>query len=403
MNPQDRRLNGNLSLAPGTHARPNLRAPLALHHEGLSVQRKGVALRRGLPVRDEQPVDSPEYEQRHLLKVLDNIFTFVVVLAPDGTVVEANRTALEWAGIALADVAGEKFWDCCWWEDGSNVRSEIRSACERAAGGQPAQCRLTVRTILADFMSVDLKLAPIKDDLGITHVIVSGIDITENKKIEDAYRDISGRLICIQDEERRRIARELHDDLGQRMALLAIELEQLEQGVSKRSSQLHPRIRDLLVKTQQISGDILRLSHESHPSILDHLGLVAAVQGFCDELCRHHIGLKIEFRHQGVPTRLHADIRLSLFRIIQEALHNVVKHSGSTSASIVLEKTDQKIYLSVSDQGCGFETRSVKPKEGLGLISIRERTHLVGGRMSIKSQPSQGTQIEITVPLTGHA
>src|SRR5262245_29405908 len=105
MNPQDRRIAGNLSASPLAHARPNLRATLS-HHEGLSVKRKGVALRR---IRDGQPVDSLDYEQRHLIKVLDNVFTFVVVLAPDGTVVEANRTALEWTGITLADVAGEKF------------------------------------------------------------------------------------------------------------------------------------------------------------------------------------------------------------------------------------------------------------------------------------------------------
>ena len=425
MYPHDRRSTGPLSISSLIYIGRNLRAMLSLNREGLIRHRESTRLRRATQMlaakfdlsehqdslrglakhhniaANIQSVYAMDYKQKHLLTVLDNIFAFVAILAPDGTVLDANRAALEQADITPDDVAGKKFWDCSWWDYSPDVQGELRNACEQAASDQPTRSRVNIRTPSGSLNTIDFMLAPVKDgDERITYLIASGVDITENKKTEDAYREICGRLICIQDEERRRIARELHDDLGQRMALIAIELEQLEQVVPKRSHHLHPRIQDILEKTLQISAEIHRLSHESHPTFLDHLGLVAALQSFCDELCRRHPSLTIEFRHHSVPTRLDADTGLCIFRIVQEALHNVIKHSGANSATIVLEKIRQRISLSISDQGCGFDTESVRIKDGLGLISMRERLALVGGSISITSQPLQGTQIKASVPLT---
>lgn len=226
------------------------------------------------------------------------------------------------------------------------------------------------------------------------------IDITGRRQTEEALRDLSGRLINAQEEERRRVARELHDDLNQRMALLSIELEQLGQKIPKNQSNLRRRVRDLGTKAQEISTEIHRMSYQLHPSKLDHLGLKAALKSFCDEISESQ-ELNIEFSHRGFPATLPNDVTLCVFRIAQESLRNVIKHSGAREARVMLEKTDEAVHLSVSDTGCGFDTESDEMKRGLGFISMRERLRLVGGEITIHSQPSRGTQINVTVSLTG--
>ncbi|HWN99645.1 MAG TPA: PAS domain S-box protein [Blastocatellia bacterium] len=226
--------------------------------------------------------------------------------------------------------------------------------------------------------------------------IGSCIDITDRRLAEEAVRDLGGRLIKAQEEERSRIARELHDDLNQRMALFSIELEQLAQKTPAKG-RLRPQIKALWTKAQEISGEIHRVSYQLHPSKLDHLGLAAALKSFCNELSERE-GLTIDFRDAGFPAILPKDVTLSVFRIAQESLHNVVKHSGVQHATVVLERTDQVVRLSVSDRGCGFDTESDKMTSGLGFISMRERLRLVGGNLSISSQPG-GTRVEVSVPL----
>ena len=227
------------------------------------------------------------------------------------------------------------------------------------------------------------------------------IDITERKRTEEALVNLSGRLINAQEEERKRIARELHDDLNQRMALLSIELEQLAQRVQKPRN-LRPLVHSLQTKAQEISAEIHRLSYRLHPSKLDHLGLAAAVESLCNELSGSR-KLKVESRQTGLPAHVPKDVRLCLFRIVQESLRNCVKHSGARRARVVLEGVEGYLRLSVSDDGCGFDTDSGALERGLGFTSMRERLRLVGGRLQIYSRPSRGTRIEIWVPLKGEA
>jgi PAS domain S-box-containing protein len=224
------------------------------------------------------------------------------------------------------------------------------------------------------------------------------IDVTERRRTEEALRDLSGRLISAQEEERRRVARELHDDLNQRMALLSIGLQQLAQKIPQRQTNLRQRVLEIQTKAQEISTDIHRLSYQLHPSKLDHLGLATALASFCDELAVSH-DFNIEFRQKGFPSVIPKDITLCIFRIAQESLRNVIKHSGTQHAKVFLEKTDRALHLSVSDSGCGFDPESDKTRRGLGLISMAERLRLVGGEISIHSQPSSGTLINVTVPL----
>lgn len=228
--------------------------------------------------------------------------------------------------------------------------------------------------------------------------IGSCIDLTERRRSEEALRDMSGHLITAHEEERARIARELHDDLSQRMALLEIGLQEFEQETPKLSLAAKLHLHDIGEIAREISTDIHGLSHELHPSKLDTLGLVAATAGFCREFSRQH-GIRIHFVHHEIDQPISKEITLCIFRIVQEALRNVVKHSGAEEASVDLSGYSDSIHLCVSDTGTGFDPKTIKTVGGLGLISIRERLRLVGGRFSIESEPSRGTRIRAQIPL----
>jgi len=229
------------------------------------------------------------------------------------------------------------------------------------------------------------------------------IDISDRKRAEESLKHLSRRLIAAQEEERKRVARELHDDLNQRMAVMSIELEQLGQGKQLPAS-FRKNIQKLQSQAQEISSDIHRLSYKLHPAKLDHLGLAAAVKGLCDELPVAPNGKpRAHFHQSGFPADIPKDAALCIFRIAQEVLRNCVKHSGAESAQVVLTKTDRAIRLSVSDNGCGFDTESDLMEKGLGFISMKERLRIVGGEIKICSQPLHGTRIDVSVPLNSEA
>jgi signal transduction histidine kinase len=234
---------------------------------------------------------------------------------------------------------------------------------------------------------------------GAFRVLVNSSDITHARQAEATLRDLGGRLITAQEEERSRVARELHDDLNQRMALLSVELEQIAERMPASQSALRSSINNVWERAQEISAEIHRVSYQLHPSKLDHLGLVAAVKSLCLELSAHY-EIKIAFREKGCSGLLPKDVTLCLFRIVQESLRNITKHSGARGASVLLVGTPNVIQLSVSDNGRGFDVCSVESKSGLGLISMRERLRSVGGVISIHSN-SRGTKIEVSVPVTG--
>jgi len=222
-------------------------------------------------------------------------------------------------------------------------------------------------------------------------------DISERKQAEEALRDLSGRLITAQEEERRRIARELHDDVNQRMAVLSIEIDQLGRELPGSRKALE-QYRKLQLHAQEISTDIHRLSYQLHPSKLDHLGLSPAVKSLCRELSENG-SLDVAFQERGVPTDLPQDITLCLFRVAQESLRNSARHSGSQTAQVLLSRVNNEIRLTVSDQGRGFDTNSELMKKGLGFISMQERLKIVGGEIKIFSTAFRGTRIEVSVPL----
>jgi PAS domain S-box-containing protein len=225
------------------------------------------------------------------------------------------------------------------------------------------------------------------------------IDIEERRAAEATVLEIGGQLITAQEEERAHIARELHDNLSQRMAMLEIGLQQLRTKPSELSHMAKKHLNDVEKIANEISSDIHHLSHRLHPSKLHNLGLVVALHGLCNEISEQS-GVKIHFTYRAVPRALPSDISLCLYRISQEALNNVVRHSSAREATVDLSRTNHTIGLCISDAGLGFNPEQVQEKAGLGLVSMRERLRLVGGQLSIVSEPFHGTQVCVQVPLT---
>ena len=227
-------------------------------------------------------------------------------------------------------------------------------------------------------------------------------DISERKLAEAALASVSSRLIMAQEQERSRIARELHDDIGQRLALLTIELEQLRQNSPDLPAEVHNRIGEIRKQTSEIATEVQSLSHELHSSKLEYLGIAIAMRGFCQEFGEQQ-KVEIEFKTHDLPIPLSPDISLCLFRVLQEALHNSAKHSGARDFEVELWGTSDEIHLTVSDSGAGFELEAAKKGRGLGLVSMKERLQLVKGTLSIESQPKRGTRIHARVPLSSES
>ena len=222
-------------------------------------------------------------------------------------------------------------------------------------------------------------------------------DITERKRTEQNLVGMTRKLIEAHEQERTRIGRDLHDDVVQRLALLAIELEGVQRDVPDSAGELGRRIGDLRIQTTQITNDVQLLSHELHSSKLEYLGIVAAAKNFCKEFGERQ-KLEIDFQSHDLPTALPNELSLSLFRVLQEALRNATKHSGVKRFEVRLWGSTGEIRLTVSDLGAGFDTETALKSTGLGLTSMQERLRLVGGELSINSQPKGGTTIHARVP-----
>jgi signal transduction histidine kinase len=217
-------------------------------------------------------------------------------------------------------------------------------------------------------------------------------------QMDSALAEMGTLLISAIEQERRRIARELHDDLCQRLALLAIGLEQLAQTTQISHEETSSRIRMLWKDTADICSDAGRLSRELHSCKLEQLGLIPTLRGLCSDMSKRH-GIEILFTDEGIPQPVPQDIALCLFRIAQEALGNAAKHSKAQVIRLKIDYGSGILGLRVRDEGVGFDPATVYGKGRLGLMSMRERTRSVGGDISIHSRPSCGTEIHVRIPL----
>ncbi len=225
------------------------------------------------------------------------------------------------------------------------------------------------------------------------------MDITDLKLARATVIEFSGRLIRAGEEERARIARELHDDINQRLALLANGLQEAEQHTSAKDPLQKRALRDLSTLTNEIATDIQHMSHQLHPSKLHYLGLATTVRQVCNEFSQLH-KMEIECVIKGLPDSLDENVSLNLFRTVQESLRNTAKHSQARHVRVELTCESDVVHLRVSDDGVGFNPEEERIHHGLGLVSMRERLRSVGGEFSIWSKPSLGTLVEGSVPAT---
>ena len=333
--------------------------------------------------------------EAQLTLIMDNVPILIAYVDKELRYRFVNRTFERWHGRSATDIVGVHL---------SDIRSErayhqLRQYAETALSGQ----QLAIETSMPDrhggSRDVHATYVPHVDQQGNVQGYFAFVhDITERKQTEGRLRDVSSRLINAQEEERSRIARELHDDVNQKLALLAIDLELVGQTPPDSSVQITEHIQRLSQQVKDLSSTIHNLSHRLHPSMLERLGLVTAVESLCKELSGQH-GIQIAFIHKDIRASLPDDIVLVLYRIVQECLQNVVKHSAATEAEVELSGSPNVMRLYVSDTGAGFDPESTSRKPGLGLISMQERLRAVDGTFAIRSRPSRGTRVDVSIPL----
>jgi signal transduction histidine kinase len=251
------------------------------------------------------------------------------------------------------------------------------------------------------------RAVPLMDANGeITEWFGAASDITARKEAEAELRDsrerlslLTAHLIGAQEEERRRISRDLHDDLIQRMGLLISEIRGMEENFPGWPEESRRQLRSIAAKVNALTDDVRRTAYQLHPAILEHLGLVHALQALCSDFSRQ-APVSVTFRHRRVPKYIPDNIALGLYRIGQESLRNVVVHSEAARASVTLGEIEGSLRLRVRDNGRGFDPTASTARRGLGLISMEERARAMHGTLSVESKPGRGTRVQALVPLS---
>jgi signal transduction histidine kinase len=219
------------------------------------------------------------------------------------------------------------------------------------------------------------------------------------KLAKERERHLSSELINAEEQERRRIASELHDDFSQRLAVLSLGLENVDEATPESLADVHERLHELVKSTSDLSADLHALSHRLHSSTLESLGLVPAVAGLCKEFTANQ-GIRVDFTSTKIPRSVHPDTALCVFRIVQEGLRNLKKHSGAEEAKVDLKMTGERLEVTVRDEGHGFDLQVLHKNEGLGVRSMEERARSLGGKFEIHSESGKGTTLKVSVPLT---
>ncbi len=218
------------------------------------------------------------------------------------------------------------------------------------------------------------------------------------RQSEEELRNLAGRLIYAQEEERRRLARELHDDLSQRLAMLAIDAESLQQDLATSAEPLQRQLRNIQEQVVEVSKDVHGLSRRLHPSILETLGLANAIRSECRSFTQRE-GVAVQIDAQPIPANIGKEVPLCIYRIVQEGLRNIARHARATEARISLSTEDDAILLRIQDDGIGFHPHLARRRAGLGLASMDERVRLLQGTVRVDSEPGKGTVIYLRIPL----
>jgi PAS domain S-box-containing protein len=315
----------------------------------------------------------------------------MVIVSPEGRFLAANRTFCDCLGYTEEELLAKTVESVTFPEDWPAFSQKLGDAITKGIGLWRFQKRCVHKS--GRIVYTESSASLIRNRNGEPQYFVGEVlDITKPKEAEEALSDMTRKLVEAQEQERARIARELHDDINQRLSMLAVELEQLQDD----PAEVRSRVQELRKQTIEISNDVQALSHDLHSSKLEYLGVVAAIKSWCKEFGKRQ-KLEIDFR-SDVSSAFPHGIGLTLFRVLQEALHNAAKHSGVSRVGVQLHEESNQIHLIVTDLGGGFDVEAALQGKGLGLTSMRERIRLVNGTMAIESKPMGGTTIRVRVP-----
>ena len=367
--------------------------------------------------------------QEFLHAAFAQTYSFLALLTIDGTILEANRAALEGTGFARHDVIGKKIWEP-WWSTLPEEQARLKVSLSTAAKGLAVreECSYCLRDGSVRF--ADCTLNPVHNDRGeVILVVASGLDISEQKRVRDTLekhvrqrttelehkntelekqteivRELSARLLQIQDDERRRIARELHDSVGQMLAAVSMNNAQLSTESAKVSPAAAKTLAENGALVRQISDEIRTISHLLHPPLLDEVGLESALRWYIDGF-RERSKIQVDLELPDDFGRLSRDQEITLFRVVQECLTNIHRHSGSPTALIRVLRSANGVSVEIRDAGKGIPpevqaTLTAGRILGVGFRGMRERLHQLGGQMELQSD-DKGTVVIARIPIAG--
>ena len=339
-------------------------------------------------------------------EAFEHLAVSVAQLTLDCRLVTANHHMCELVGCSGKDLLNKSFRD--FFMPGG-LWAECDAGIDRLIAGGTSHYSINMRVARADGKPiwVDMDFFLVRHDVtgaprGLTAVakdVTFLMQATQSLHESEVARDeLSRRMLSAQESDRTRIARELHDDIGQSLAVLRVQMLRAGKPVSGNPQMTHAGLEDLAGKVEKIADKVRRLSHHLHSSELEMLGLAVAVKGQCRE-CSEKLGIPVHCSCDQLRDKLDSTIGLSFLRVLQEAMQNAMKHSRATTITVGLTTSDREICLEIRDDGVGFDVESAKLAAGLGLISMRERIHLIGGRCEIWSSPGQGTRITARAPI----
>jgi PAS domain S-box-containing protein len=329
-----------------------------------------------------------------LAAVVDASDEAVVAKSLDGLIESWNPAAEHIFGFTAEEAIGQPVTMLIPWDR----REEENQILEKVKQGKQVHLETIRLTKTGERINASLTVTPVRDAtgklIGATKLLR---DISDQKRAHQALSRLSRKLITAQEEERARIARELHDDICQRLTVVAIGLAGVADSPPG-SLNVQTRASDLQRQVSEIARDVQALSHDLHSSKLALLGIAASVRLFCEDFARQR-NVRVAVDAGELTRRIAPTVSLTLFRILQEALHNSVKHGEARQCGVRLWQADGWINLTVDDDGVGFDVEVARRGNGFGLISMEERTSLVDGVLSVTSEPTRGTSIRVRVPL----
>ena len=348
--------------------------------------------------------------QRFTQRLIDTTPAFIVLFTPDGKIVQSNQSFS-----ALAESLESKAKDENFFAMFSPPREKMTDLDEDELLHVESEVDFSDKSTTSPSKDGKRHIAWTFRRFGSAltqnpSIIGTGVDITERKRIEQQVRrhqkdlrELSSRVLHAQEKERERIAHELHDDLGQALTAIRINLVELEMDVNQSDlDRITERIDDSKSLIESSLNQIRRLAHELRPSLLDDLGLTSAVRWYVNQFQRR-LGLDLEFTASGDQQRIAREVEIVVYRIIQEACTNIAKHADATRVAIQLDFSPDQLSVTIEDNGKGFlipthENNNKPTEQGFGLLGMQERAHTIGGSLDIESAPGRGTKIRLSLP-----